>query len=348
MIRSEIDLLLTRIISGILIFTLRDERYIVKPADKYTNYRADILYQEILDDNKYNDWMFMKDTEDILIDSGTWSKDNNEMIKTLDKKIENLKVQLFQGFTNPDNRTKFKKQIANNNKHKQRLLSIRHSLDEYTVEAYAGRIRNEFLIMNTLFYSNDEKVFSTIEYGSDFLSDIALELTKKMPSVGDLRNLARSDSWKSYWTSGNKQNIFGGSSYEWTDEQRAMINISRMYDSVHEHPESPSDAVIEDDDALEGWMIFQKRKTEQEKNKKNIDNKVSSQSRNMEKAGEVFLMASSKEEYEEIMSANSAINRKSIQEKGKFIASRGGAVKEQDIPEVRAAAIDAARAKKGR
>jgi hypothetical protein len=299
---------------------------------------ADIVYQETISDNLYNDWLMLKDTEAILIDNGLWHLSDEEIIKNLDKKLENLKVELYQNFIKITKRKELKRSIATVNRNKLKLLTIKHSMDEYTLEAYAGRIRNEYIIMNTLYNSKQTKVFKSKkieETNSTFLNKIASELVQHIPSIVTLKELARSESWKSYWSSGNKSAVFAGPSCDWTDEQRALVNISRMYDSVNEHPESPGEDIIADDDALEGWMIFQKRKNETEKNKRKAE---SITSKNMSNASEVFMMASSKEEAEQIYGANDGRGKQRMNEKFSIIKANKQ-VAEHDLPDVRAEAL---------
>jgi hypothetical protein len=299
---------------------------------------ADTIYQETIKDNLYNDWILLKDTEVILIENGLWHISDDDVIKNLDKKLENLKVELFQNFIQVSKRKELKKQINNTNKNRVKLITTKHSMDDHTLEAYAGRIRNEYIIMNSLYTINNKKVFRNkkiCSQSASFLNDVAAELVGFIPSVDVLKKLARSESWKSYWTSGNKANIFPGSSCSWTDEQRALINITRMYDSVMEHPECPSQDIIDDDDALEGWMIFQKRKNEAEKNKSKADAMVS---KNMSKASEVYMVASSKEEYDQIYTANSMESKNRMKEKF-AIVSANEKVHEHELPDVRAEAL---------
>lgn len=338
MIRTEQDLLLSRIISGITIFSLNGKKYVLRPPDAIIIQMADTIYQETIKDNLYNDWILLKDTEVILIENGLWHISNDDIIKNLDKKLENLKVELFQNFIQVSKRKELKKQINNANKSRIKLITTKHSMDDHTLEAYAGRIRNEYIIMNSLYTINNRKVFRNKKIASEsasFLNEVAAELVTLIPSVDTLKKLARSESWKSYWTSGNKSNIFPGTSSSWTDEQRALVNITRMYDSVMEHPECPSQDIIDDDDALEGWMIFQKRKNEAEKNKSKADAMIS---KNMSKASEVYMVASSKEEYDQIYSANSMESKNRMKEKFAII-SANEKVHEHELPDVRAEAL---------
>jgi hypothetical protein len=94
-----------------------------------------------------------------------------------------------------------------------------------------------------------------------------------------------------------------------------------MYDSVYEHPESPNDKIIEDDDCLDGWFIDQRRKNEKIKKENEINGMLGNEK--IAKAGEVFIVAGSREEADAIHGINSPqseANRKNrlnlIKEKG--------------------------------
>ena len=66
-----------------------------------------------------------------------------------------------------------------------------------------------------------------------------------------------------------------------------------MYSKIYEYPECPDDAIIEDDDALDGWMLNQQKKI-RNKNGKGVDNLLGKKG---QKAQEVSL-AKNEEEYE--------------------------------------------------
>ena len=77
----------------------------------------------------------------------------------------------------------------------------------------------------------------------------------------------------------------------------SLIGWSKLYDSVNEAHESPRNEVIKDDDALDGWLAKQRKEREKQQGQQNLGEKHSS-------ADEVFVMARSKEEIEEISSLN--------------------------------------------
>ena len=88
-----------------------------------------------------------------------------------------------------------------------------------------------------------------------------------MLGESEIRELARSEPWKSIWSSSKNEGVlFGKRAIELSEEQKHLIMWSTMYDSIGESPDSPSDKIIADDDMLDGWLILQRR--EREHNKK--------------------------------------------------------------------------------
>lgn len=339
MIRNTNDKLLSRIIAGFLYIEHDGRIYILRRPSSSLKYRADILYEKVYNDNLYSDWFLMQDVEYILIDNGVWRLQNNEVLKQIDKQLENLKVELYQNYIQPTKRKEIKKQISSMNMQKDRILTTKHSLDQYTLEAYAGRIRNEFIIMNTLYYKNKKVFRNKNKKNSILLNNIASKIASSLPSISDIRSLARSELWKSYWSASGKTKIFSGDVFDWTDEQRALVNLSKMFDSVYEHPECPPDNIIDDEDALDGWMILQKRKNEQSKNKQKTDTMLNSAK--MRKANEVFIMSNSKEETEEIISNNDPLAKHRMREKfGAIKTSSEDGLSEAQLPDVQRELID--------
>jgi hypothetical protein len=333
MIRNDKDLLLSRIIAGFLYLHYEGKLYQLRKASVDLKYRSDILYQQIYNENLYSDWILLQDTEMILMENGLWRFQNNETLKQIDQRLENLKVELYENYIQLSRRQDIKKQIKSMNMQKDRILTAKHSLDQYTLEAYAGRIRNEFLIMNTLYYKNKKVFKGPNNKNSIFLNGITNQISSLLPSVTTIRELARSDVWKSYWSSSNKDKVFDGSVCEWSDEQRALVNITKMFDSIYEHPECPSEAIIDDEDALEGWMTVQKRKNEQSKSKSKAQNMLGS--KKMQKADEVFFVSNSQEETQEILQANDSAGLYRMKEKFNAIKSVGdNELQEAQLPDV--------------
>ena len=327
---ANIEILLHRILCGKLYFYFKGEKYELVSPDNSVRYEADILYNSIINDEKYNDWIREENMTEIMIDLGIWHNGMNTLIKQLQTKIDNLKVELFQSFAAISKQPKIRNNLYSSKAQLGKMLSSKHDFFNHTLEGYASSIKNEFIICNTL-YKNNKKVLNYQNNNATtytFFNDLILEINKYAISVEDIKKVAKSDNWKSYWNA-NKVNVFPGSVTEWTDDQRGLVNITKMYDSVYEHPECPNEKVIEDDDMLDGWMIVQKRKNEKEKNQKTIDEL----NPNLKKAQEVFLMANNQEDAENIINLNSQEGLRRLNQKIATI-NRLGSAEDTQLPDV--------------
>jgi len=134
-----------------------------------------------------------------------------------------------------------------------KLAEIRHMWDHYSREGYANYVKNQYLFVKTV----RPKTTSAHIY--------SLYL-RSLPNDTQLRELARNDPWITMYEMGTK--LKDG------DIQRRLYSYTRMYQSIRES--DLDDAIIDDDYALDGWLILNKRNKEKEKFKNEIDKKVKS------------------------------------------------------------------------
>lgn len=328
-----LEILLHRILSGYLIFYYKQEKYELRKINNNLRYEADLLYHQILSDEKYNDWIRQENIDGVLIHLGLWHKDTMTIMEKLEKSIDNLKVELFENFMNDSNQKKIRNSLNGSKNSLNKIKSIKTEFSANTLEGYASSIKNEFIICHSL-YKDNKKVFGDNRKDIDssslsYFNELVSEINKYNISIEHFRKLARHYTWRSYWNIKN-YSIFPGTISEWTDDQRSLASFSQMYDSVYEHPESPQDKVIDDDDMLDGWMIFQKRKIEKLKKQTTVDNL----NPNLKNANEVFLFAQKPEEVEEILSLNSKEGLRRMKEKINYINQVGSAT-DSSLPDVR-------------
>lgn len=329
---AEIELILYRIFSGKLYFFYKNEKYELRSPDIDTRYEAQLLYNNILNDEKYNEWLREENLDRILINLGLWTMDTNTVIKSLNKKIDDTKVVLFQQRLLKDKTKQNRKNLENCIKQLNGIMAKKNEVYAHTLEGYASSIKNEYIICNTL-YQNDLKVFS-IDIKNDensytLFNNIVNEINNHVIDTSQFKKLARHTIWRSYWNA-NKQNIFPGTSSEWTFDQRTLVSLSKMYDNIYEHPECPDDEVINDDDMLDGWMIFERRKVEAQKKQKKADEL----NPKLQNAQEVFLMASNKEETQEVLEMNSQESLMKIKQRSQFLEKVGSA-SSAELPDIK-------------
>jgi hypothetical protein len=322
---EDIELLLYRIFCGYLIFYINNEKYILKSANLELKYESEILYSNIINEEKYNDWLREDNLENLLVYLNLWTKDTKMIIKDIEKKIDNHKTDYYSNFKLSDKKKNIKKNLDNYRKQLNSILIKKEDLYSNTLEGYANGLKNEFIITNTL-YKNNSLVFDKNKNDYVLFNNIVNELNKYTINIFDFKKLARSNLWRSYWNV-KKNKVFEGPLL--TDDQRTLIGISQMYDRVYEHPDCPSDEIIEDDDALDGWMIIQKRKIEKNKKEQQID----SLNPKLKNAQEVFLFPSSTEETQEILDLNSRESLNKIKNRMSYI-EKVGTAEESQLPDV--------------
>jgi hypothetical protein len=328
---EDIELLLYRILCGKLFFNYNGEKYELRSPNYFLKYDAQLLYNNIINEEKYNDWIREENLVNILIGLGLWTKDTMSIIKDLEKKIDNTKVDLFKSVAISEKVKVLRKSLLQFKQQLAKILNIRHDFTVNTLEGYALSIKNEFIICNTLFKNNKRLFTKTLNNNQNeytYFNNLVNEINKNSISIEDFKRLVRHQLWKNYWTC-NKVNVFNSSVADLTDEQRTLINLSRMYDSVYDHPDCPPESVINDDDMLDGWMILQKRKSDQSKNQHKID----TMNPKLKNAQEVFLMANNQESFEEIMSLNSPESKRRMQEKFAYLDTNGSA-SDLELPDV--------------
>lgn len=326
---KELNLYLSRILSGYYIISYNDTNYKIVYPSISTRYDAELYAYNIYEKNKFNEWINDDDIIYWLIDMGIWTIDGDTNLKNIEKKIENLKVELFQSLLNPPKIKKIRKELSSIKNLYNKKFALRHSLDHITASGYCELLKNQFILLHSIFDLNNKLVFDIENTDYYLLEDISMILSNYSISATQFRKIARSEQWRQYWSS-NKHNVFGKSSVDMTDEQKTLVILTKMYDSAYESTDCPSDNVFEDDDMFDGWMICQRREIEKNKTKKNNDKILGD--KKLSNAQEVFMVAQTPEEAKAIYDLNDHTERAIIKER--FDAIKGKQLSELELPDV--------------
>lgn len=299
---QDIEKKIYRVLSGKLLFNCNNKTYTLICPKPIIKYKANLIYESIINDEKYNEWIRSENLDRYMKYLGVWDNQIETFMKNSDKEIENLKVSLFNNRLNSKLTDKTRNQLNNLRSRVNQLASVKQTYYNQTLEGYADSIKQEYIIINTVYHKN-KKVFD--KFGSfhnslEMFNNILSEIDKQTLSDSDYRKMAKSDLWRSFWNVG-KQQTFKPPVSTWTSEQLSLVSYTMMYDTIYEHPEKPPESVINDDDMLDGWMIVQRRNIE--KNQK--QDQLLKGSSKLGKAQEVFIFTDSADGVKEIMSMNS-------------------------------------------
>ena len=111
-------------------------------------------------------------------------------------------------------------------------------------------------------------------------------------------------------------------------DQKTLITYSSMYDNVYESMDCPSDSVIDDDDALDGWFIVQRKKREQQTKEAGMDDITGA---DMGNANEIFVMT---DDAKSVYELNDPISKGIVKSRREQVEEQGE-VKYQNFGDVK-------------
>ena len=267
------------------------ENYFIASPSRENRFIAEEIYLKYYKQALEAGCLSEEDLFKILFKRKIWSQVKEIRLKELEKDMDNIKIKMYECFLNADLIKKLKIQLNDIRKSIENLNKDKSSFDGYTAKALAGYAKQNFLLGSSIYcgknkpYWKSPKCFSL----SDSILPKAYEaISDYQLDDEDYRELARGSIWRSIWSiRKGAGNIFGRSLVDLTAAQRNLLAWSNLYENVYSHSEAPPDEVIEDDDILDGWMLFQKRKREIESGKNEIMSRINPK---IAQADEVFIM----------------------------------------------------------
>jgi hypothetical protein len=323
--RIQKDIILTRISSGIHIFQYGDRTLFIYPPTRLVKQLSYQYYSSVLDSLLFEPWLSKEDAQSFLIQEGLISTDIDNQIEKFEKKSDDLKLQAYENRLNPPKVKLCKMTIRGIENTMTSLLSAKHSLDHLTKEGYAEQCRQNFLIMNSI--KDKQGIEVSIDDDALFSESLFSSINKSRLNNNDIREIARTDPWRSIWNSSDN-NIFGTSPVDWTEDQKTLILYTKMYDNAYKHSECPEDNIIEDNDLFDGWMIYQRNKAKEEKREAERDRVVGGKNYD-----EHFLFPENEEHRRQIDNMNDAQGRSIRQQREKALELHKK-LKEDKLPDV--------------
>lgn len=323
----ERDFLFYRIVSGYIYINKGDSRYkfITAPSLDIL-YEASEVYYETFKKAKNEGLMDDREIVDFLYEQNLWN-DDDELVftKNIPEYIDNIKVEMYQKYKDLDFISTAKKYIDTANKKYMEMFNRRHCWDHISCQGVANFTRWQFIIENCTLKNNEPVYLTTIA-----VADMLEEINASRISESEIREISRTEPWRSVWYSGKKCTLMTKQAVEFSDDQKRLIHWSFMYDSILENPECPPDEVIEDDDCLDGWMILRRRKQQKEKKKTYLEERIG----NNAKAPEVFVMVKNEKEAEDVMELND-IHAANIIKQRKSALQKFGELREDQFHDVK-------------
>lgn len=329
------EFLVSRIMSGTIRLNLNNGIFVVRHPSPDIKYEATELYfnayEEALADGLYSEDGLLC----FLLNNGLWDDADEERLTGLEKDLEELKTKLCTLVFQSNEKAKVKQAIKLAKYAQHELLQRKHVYDYLGADGYAAIVKNKYVAGRTLYTGNGELVFPTsasyFTYSGPLIEDAIHYIATNTIAEADFREIARTEPWRSYWTCRKATGqVFPCTSIELSDEQKVLCVWTTIYDNIYESPECPDDEIIEDDDALDGWMILQKRKRDGGKAQHKADSLLKNPK--IRGAQEIYLMANTVEDAKAIDDLNDP-GAKATKRKREALLKKKGVVHELEMPD---------------
>lgn len=333
--QHDIEHKLYQILHGTYYIYYNNKRYKSVPNTVEDKYLANIFYNNILEEIKYEPIMSWEQAKFMSERLGFWTSRDEEGLKGMEKILENLKLDLYKSHFNPDKVKSLKKQIEKVKNGMQKSNTNKHTLYHATKEYYALNIKRELLIALSIRDESNNILFTVDNFwnSNDILINLITdEINRQHVSHEEIRKISRSEPWRSMWII-NKGDCFNTPAIQWTDEQRILTSYSKMYDNVYESMDCPPEHIINDDDMLDGWFIEQRREREQKQKTNSID-KVTGTKGKGKDGQELFIMANNPEQAKEIYNMNDEGTRSIIRAREQVIKQSSEEIDHTYLPDV--------------
>lgn len=335
MLQIEKELVVHRIIAGFFKVELElGISLLLKQPDRLQRYMAEEVYLDVLRKAELNGSYTHEQYMELLFSKGLWNNDKQKLLDGLPKDLEELKLELFQSAFQSQKRQTIRKAIALNRAEFAKLNSALHEYDYLTSEGLAHMSKARYIIATSLYRIDNTKLYKDDELWNvpdNVIEDVANAVSTKKLTENKVRELSRTEPWRTIWIGRKSEtSLFGVPAVDLTDEQRMLVIWSGVYDSVYEHPECPGEEVIEDDDMLDGWMIFQKRKREAERGENKIDSVLTNDK--IKNSEEIFIPVDNARDAAKVNALNDAASA-AIQRQRMRTVQQRGVVNEQEMPD---------------
>lgn len=283
------ELYCSRIIAGYIRY---NEFKIYWPAPDVI-YEGCELYRDVYEDARQEGLFTTKELHSLLSISGIWPSEHDTDIKILGENLDKLKIQAYKNIQRAGVLRGIKSSIEETKARINKLVGTKHKYDHITCEGVATFAKWSWMMENSV-YRNSQLADCDVSAVLEFWNASRI-------SDDEIREIARTDPWQACWQS-KTSSLFDKPSCNLNDEQRRLVVWSKMFDNIRESGEAPSEEVINDDDALDGWMLLQKKKRDKERKSDQVEAGIKSDK--IRGAQDIMVKAWTPEEANEIAELN--------------------------------------------
>lgn len=339
MTQPERDRLVARIIAGVVplrVYWGGSFRYfLIRRPSRLELFEVEQTYERALQEAEMEGLLKDDELERYLWQEGFWDEPRERALLEFQQNIEKLKIGMYQNRHDRDVLSASRRKLEITHEKIAELLMQKHAHDSLSCAGYARLCKTRHRLAISL-HEGDSRVFPALSYLADdstLLDRCIAAWNETQLDDRTIRDCARNVPWRAIWQSReSSRSLFGLDTVDYTEEQHQLVAASNLYEQVRNHPECPSDFVLNDDDLLDGWLILEHKKQAQAEDEKDIESTI--HSTKIKNSQEVFkVVGKNKELAKKVNAMNSDGARKTIEKRFQAIEEKG-AMSIQNLPDM--------------
>ena len=328
---NEREQYIYNLIGGVVYCNFGDKVHLIHESLPLDKMIGNQIYEDRLKEAELRGVLSEEELVEQLMGIGLWSISEQTELDALPKRIENMKLQLYQAYFHYKERDPIRKNLRRLKDKFTELTIKRGGLNRESAEGLAMTSKNKYLICSNITDEYNNRLWDAKDYWKQpakLIESLVREYAEFTMDEETVRELARTEPWRSIWgVSKIEHSLFDLPAIMFTPSQKGLVTWSRIYDNVYESTECPPEEVLEENDMLDGWFIQQSRKRDEDRKKKH----GFGEDKNV-KGDEVFLFADRPEDIERIQSRNTATGQ-AIFKQRMDIVKKKGAVDVTQLPD---------------
>lgn len=319
-----------RILSDIMHFEYNGKTYYISSPTAEFKYYAEIVYRDIYEKARFCN-VSSNNVVAILHKYGFWNEEDEKNLENFKKELEQTKVSLYENYDNYEKRDIFHKIIEDLKNAIENIIDKRFKMNHVTAEHTAFVAKQRFLIGSSILRPNKKRLwlsFKDWDKENKIIDYAFSKINENFLNEAAIRDIVKNEPWKTIWSVSNKSNsLFKKAVCDLSDEQISVFIWSVVYDNISKSQDNLSKEIIDDDNALDGWMILQRRKKEINNNKRQMSSRIDPV---MNKYETLFIVPKNHNEIDKIYDMNDFGAKMAIKQRLLQI-QRDGAVQEVNM-----------------
>jgi hypothetical protein len=340
----DIEKVVNRILWGKSIVDVKDRTgklhtFILRSLTIKENNLASYLYDKEYADAIATGILTCEQLKSIYESEEVWTEKEELELRGYPIAIKRLKTSIKDHEFFTLRKKQLEKRLRKTEKEYNDKIAEKDLLFAVSAEQRAQEVSRRFMVMMSTETLDEQKYWVDkgqflAERDLPLIYNLALAYYKhNLLGQTTIRKIARSPIWQYRFAAYKRgADLFGRPVSEWSEMQGLLIYWSQIYDSVYNHPDRPSDFIINDDNALDGWLDSQSKESnrnagssgqEREPFKNVIKRKQNTGKRIMHSEKFVMVQHGDKDSIRRVQDKNDPVTRARLQKESETIKKKG-------------------------